>query len=88
MDGRKRCENATSGHEFSENGEKSCVFSVDRASVPGLRKDLQSRHVMRSCRWWTNKFMNGKMILFVDSTSSIHKMNDPIVKLDLDSIGL
>ena len=31
--------------------------------------------------------MNGKMIRFVDSIIyMIHKMNNPIVKLDLDSI--
>ena len=36
VDGRKQCENATGGHDFFENGEKSCVFSVDRASVSGF----------------------------------------------------
>ena len=28
---------------------------------------LQWKHVKHSCRWWTNKFMNGKMIRLVNS---------------------
>ena len=32
-----------------------------------------------------NEVMNGKMLFFIDSIT-LHKMNNPIVKLDLDSI--
>ena len=33
---------------------------------------LLSKHVKRSCHWWTNQFMNGKMIWF--------RFNNPFIK--------
>ena len=38
VDERKRSENATCGHEFFENGEKSCVFKRKRVLVDGALK--------------------------------------------------